>query len=313
MVVGTNSEKLSGSIWAGASIKPFAAKAVLFGAPFDGTATFRPGARMGPAAFRQASWSLEDYSFNFKKSLEDHSLGDKGDLELPPGNAKAAIDTVRTAAREIVMDNQVPIMIGGEHSLTLGAVEACQDKYVDLVVIQFDAHADVRYDMQGDKYSHACVMRRVATVVQNFYQFGIRSCSKEEWTLMRTREPWKIEFANPNHFSEKRPHPFELAPGYCIDLAHQLKDQGKQIYITVDLDILDPSIFPGTGSPEPGGVNIWELTHCLEHFKDCEIVGIDFMELNPMVDPTGNSAIVAAKVVRDTILALGIGVDDRSR
>lgn len=262
---------------------------VLFGAPFDSTTSFRPGARFGCAAMRHESFGLETYSPYQDKDLEDYAVFDSGDLELCFGSSELALQSIEERARIILDDQKLPLMLGGEHLVTLGAVRAVLKKYPDVHLIQFDAHADLRDAYLGEKMSHACVMRRCHELLGDghIYQFGIRSGERMEF-----------EWAKKGHTLL---HKFDF-----MGLEQAIADlRGKPVYFTIDLDVLDSSVFCGTGTPEAGGVTFMELFHAmLKVCQDCQIVGCDVNELSPMLDSSGASTATACKVVRELLLAL---------
>lgn len=267
---------------------PFeSAKVVLFGAPYDSTTSFRPGARFGPQTIRSESVGLETYSPYINMDLTECRVLDTGDLELRFGSPASALDAVEAYIAAIAAQEKIPFMLGGEYSLTLGAVRALHKEYPDLAILQLDAHTDLRQDYLGEPLSHACVMRRCWEIVGdgNIYQLGIRSGDKPEW-----------EFAKEHTIL----HPFSLDKLYeWDDLCHQ------PVYLTVDLDVLDPSVFPGTGTPEPGGVSFDALRQAMT--RACmlfDIVGCDVMELSPHYDHSGISTAAACKIVREMLLAL---------
>jgi agmatinase len=256
----------------------------LFGAPFDSTASFRPGSRFGPAAIREASYGLETFSPALNADLDDCSYMDMGDLELPFGDPNPALDMVEKTAFEILSKGRVPFMLGGEHLMSLGSIRAAVKMHPELTIVHIDAHADLREDYLGQKLSHATVMRRVYELVghDSIHQIGIRSCTREESALV----------------NELRTLPERIA----------LKTGEKPCYLTCDLDILDPSVLPGTGTPEPGGLMFNELVNILvSAVTRLNIVGIDVVELAPQLDPSGVSAVAAAKAVRECLIALHRG------
>lgn len=263
------------------------AKIVLFGAPFDSTTSFRPGARFGPSAMRHESFGLETYSPYQDKDLTDYSIFDSGDLELCFGSAELALQDIETRAEEILAAGKLPLLLGGEHLVTLGSFRAVQRRWPDVHIIHFDAHADLRDDYLGVPLSHACVMRRCWELVGNgrIFQFGIRSGDREEFSWGRTH-------VRTNRFN------FDTLE----EVVEQL--QGKPVYFTLDLDVLDPSVFPGTGTPEPGGVSFEELRKAATLVcSKLRIVGCDVNELSPHYDQSGVSTIVACKIVREMLLA----------
>ncbi|MDO5562894.1 MAG: agmatinase [Synergistaceae bacterium] len=266
------------------------ARLVLFGAPFDGTSSYRPGSRFAGAAIRAESFGIETYSPYLRKDLEDFAVFDAGDLDLPFGNAVEALSQIETAAATILADGKIPFMVGGEHLVTLGAVNAAVARYKDLNVIHFDAHADLREEYLGEKLSHATVIRRCHELLEGgeIYQFGIRSMTMAE-----------DEFVQRAPNITQRKYDLETLDDALVKL------EGKPVYITLDLDVLDPSIFPGTGTPEPGGVSfadLMEAIHMLSH--PLNIVGCDVNELSPHYDQSGVSTITACKVIRELILTI---------
>ena len=262
---------------------------VLFGAPFDSTTSFRPGARFGSAAMRHESFGLETYSPYQDKDLLDAKVFDSGDLELCFGSAESALADIEGRAEEILKDDKFPLLIGGEHLVTLGAVRAVCQKYPDLHIIHFDAHADLRDDYLGAKLSHACVIRRCHDLLGDgkIHQFCIRSGEREE-------------FAFAGEHTDM--HPFDFTG--LADLVKELKESGAPVYFTIDLDCLDPSVFPGTGTPEAGGVTFMALLKAIQLVCETNVVAADINELAPMLDPSGVSTATACKVLRELILAL---------
>ena len=258
---------------------------VIYGAPFDSTTSFRPGTRFASQAMRPDSYGLESYSTYQDKDMEDYGYFDSGDLELPFGNADRALKMIEEFSDEVLADGKMPVMIGGEHLVTLGAVRSVAKKYDDLHIIHFDAHADLREDYMGEKLSHASVMRRCWEIVgdDKIYQFGIRSGSKEEVY-------WGKEHVYTRNFDTET----------LTEIAEKLK--GKNVYVTIDLDVLDPSIFPGTGTPEAGGITFREMISGIKAMKDLNIVAFDVNELSPHYDQSGVSTAVACKVLREMLL-----------
>ncbi len=259
----------------------------VFGAPFDSTTSFRPGTRFAPNTIRTESWGLETYSPYLDKDLNDAKIFDCGDLELPFGNTEAALSDIENTAAQILVDGKIPFMIGGEHLVTLGAVRAAAQKYPNLRIVHFDAHTDLRDEYLGTKLSHACVLRRCYEIVgdRKIYQFGIRSGERYEfeWAKVHTHLT-KFNFEG---------------------LKEAVTEIGSApVYFTLDLDVLDPSVFPGTGTPEPGGVTFFELMRAIGEVMKLNIVACDMNELSPPYDPTGASNAVACKVLREMLLQL---------
>lgn len=267
------------------------AKIVLFGAPFDSTTSFRPGARFGSAAMRHESFGLETYSPYQDKDLEDIAVFDSGDLELCFGSSEAALDDITARAQEILADEKFPLLLGGEHLVTLGAVRAVLEKYPDLHIVHFDAHADLRDDYLGAQLSHACVLRRCHDLIGDgrIHQFCIRSGEREEF-----------RFASQH--TDMHPFTFDGLP----ELAEHFKQTQVPVYLTIDLDCLDPSAFPGTGTPEAGGVSFLQLLDAIRTITQGNIVAADVNELAPMLDTSGVSTATACKVLRELLLALHV-------
>ena len=264
-------------------------KIVIFGAPFDSTTSFRPGARFGSAAIRHESFGLETYSLYQDKDLEDIKVFDAGDLELCFGSAESALKDIEGRVREILEDGKMPFLIGGEHLVTLGAVRAAAEKYPGLHIIHFDAHADLRDDYLGAKLSHACVIRRCHELTGDgrIHQFCIRSGERAEFEFARVHTDM---------------HKFDFDG--LEELAGRLARDNTPVYLTVDLDCLDPSGFCGTGTPEAGGVSFTQLLAAILTVSKTNIIGADVNELAPMLDPSGASTAAACKIVREMLLAL---------
>ncbi len=268
------------------------ARLVLFGAPFDSTTSFRPGARFGSSAMRHESFGIETYSPYQDRDLTDCAIFDSGDLELCFGSAEAALADVEARAAEILKADKMPILLGGEHLVTLGAVRAAAQKYPDLHIIHFDAHADLRDDYLGAKLSHACVIRRCHDILGDgrIHQFCIRSGDREEFRFARQH-------------TELHPFSFEGLDTVCA----RLIAENAPVYLTIDLDCLDPGVFPGTGTPEAGGVTFPQLLTAILQVAQLNVVAADLNELAPMLDPSGASTAMACKVLRELLLALLAG------
>lgn len=260
---------------------------VVFGAPFDSTTSFRPGTRFASAVMRNESFGIETFSPYQDKDLEDLSVFDGGDLELSFGDSNSALSDIEAYVGKVLSDSKVPFMIGGEHSVTLGAVRAVAKKYPDLHIVQFDAHTDLREDYLGQVYSHASVIRRCWDIVgdNKIFQFGIRSGEKVEFE-------WAKEHVHTTRFN------FDGLD----EIIEKLK--GKPVYFTLDLDVLDPSEFPGTGTPESGGVTFVELHNAIRKLSVLNIVGLDMNELSPIYDQSGQSTALACKLLREILLFL---------
>ena len=264
------------------------AQTVLFGAPFDSTTSYRPGTRFGSAAIRRESYGVETYSPYQNRDLEEIAVMDSGDLELPFGDPREALSQIETRAAEILADGKRPFLIGGEHLVTLGAVRAAARQYPDLHIVHFDAHADLRDEYLGVQLSHACVLHRCWELVGDghIHQFGIRSGIREEFA-------WGAAHVETQKFT------FDGLEALTERLAE------KPVYFTLDLDVLDPSVFPGTGTPEPGGVSFDALrTAATLVCSKLNVVACDVNELSPHYDLSGISTAAACKIVREMLLAL---------
>lgn len=264
------------------------AKIVMFGADFDGTCSFRPGTRFGPSAIRRASYGLETFSWATQQDLSQRAIFDRGDLNCPIGDTVGAHHLIKSVTHTIVKDHKIPFMIGGEHSITYPSVEAVHAFYPDLVVIQLDAHADLRPTYMNNPLSHACVMHRVVQLLgsKRVIQWGIRSGTHEEF-----------EFAKAHTL-------------LCDDSVEQLVRvikplQSTPVYLTIDVDVIDPSLIPGTGTPEPGGITYKTFESIIKVLSHLNIVGLDVVECSPDYDHHGVSSVVVAKMIRQCLLMLG--------
>ena len=272
--------------------KPFASsRVVLFGAPYDSTTSFRPGTRFGPSAMRAESFGIETYSMLADRDLdEDADVFDSGDLELPFGAPDRALEMIEERAAEIFEAGKIPFLLGGEHLVTLGAVRAAAKRHPDLVVIHFDAHADLREDYLGVKLSHACVIRRCHDILGDgrIFQFGIRSGTRDERQFMRDGHVTTELFSDST-------------------LADVIEKIGSEVpvYLTVDMDVLDPSEFPGTGTQEAGGLTYTQLVSDVRFVcSKLNVVALDNVELSPLLDPSGRSTALACTFLREELLSL---------
>ena len=258
------------------------AKVVMMGMPYDGTVTNRPGTRFAPQQIRLESIGIETYSPIFDKDLEDCKFYDAGDLELPFGNAQKALDTIKENTLEIYDSGRKILGIGGEHLVTLAEIQAINEYIENLAVIQFDAHTDLREEYLGENLTHSGVMKQIAKIIgfENIAQIGIRSGEKEEFNLMKTHSTLKFNHKDLDKFKD------------------------KNIFITIDLAVLDPGIMSGVGTPEAGGLSYTELINWLKYLKSFNIIGIDVVELAPDIDITKNSTATACKLIRECLMLL---------
>lgn len=262
------------------------ARAVLLGAPMDWTVSFRPGSRFGPGAIRAVSEAIEEYSVYLDRSLEDVAFFDAGDLVLPFGSARGSLELIEAAADDLWADGHFPFFLGGEHLVTLGVLRAAARRHPGLVVLHWDAHADLRPGYLGEPDSHASVMRRALEECRGvtLVQLGVRSGTAEEFAFARERT---------------RLVPFEVA----APLRHLRPElEGRPIYLSLDIDVVDPAFAPGTGTPEPGGITSRELLEAVHLLQGLNLIGCDLVEVSPPYDASQRTAVLAAEVVRELLL-----------
>ena len=263
------------------------ADSVIIGLPMDFTVSFRPGTRSGPQQIRNVSVAIEEYSVYQDRDLADYSYFDGGDVSLQFGQVKGSLDRMYTVCKQIHADNKMPIMLGGEHLVSLPLIQAASEKYPDMVVLHFDAHADLREDYLGEPNSHATVIRKVCDFVggKNVYQFGIRSGTKEEFEFAKI---------NTNTYVDKVIEPLK-------EVVATLGD--RPVYVTIDIDVVDPAFAPGTGTPEPGGCTSKEILEAIHLIAGKNVIGFDLVEVSPAYDVSERTALLGAKIVREAILA----------
>ena len=255
---------------------------VMLGMPYDCTCTNRAGTRFAPQQIRVESIGIETYSPYFDKDISDIEFFDAGDLEFPFGNAEKMLKITEENVDCIYKDNKKLLGIGGEHLVTLGSIRAVKKYYKNIAVVQFDAHTDLRDEYLGEKYTHSGVMKLIANLIgfENIAQIGIRSGEKQEFSLMQKYNTHKFSPAELDILSDKK------------------------IFITIDLDVLDPSLMSGVGTPEAGGMSYIELINWLKYLKKFDIVGIDIVELAPDIDTTKTSTATACKLIRECLSIL---------
>lgn len=261
---------------------------ILFGAPYDQTVTFKAGAAYAPQAIRQNFYGIETFSPYQKHDLSEVSVHDIGDLDLELAEPVEMVRIVEAEAKAILDNDCIPFMIGGEHLVALGAVLAAFSKCKDLCIVHFDAHADLRNDYEGQKYSHACVLRRCHDLLgdNRIWQFGVRSMDASEH-----------EFIAAGHVETQM---FGIEDVFKLQLP-----EGTPVYLTVDLDVLDPGEFPGTGTQEAGGVSFTQLLDALLYvINNFNVIAVDNVELAPDIDLTGRSTMLACKLLREELIAL---------
>ena len=281
------------------------ADTVLFGAPYDSTTSFRPGTRFGPSAMRMESFGIETYSPALDKDLvDDTKVFDSGDIELPFGAPEPALKLIEERAAQILEDGKRPFLLGGEHLVTLGALRAVQKKYPNVVIIHFDAHADLREDYLGNPLSHACVLRRCHDLIGDgrIFQFGIRSGTREEFAFMKAGHVTTEPFTSTTLASvvDRLTGATGVPP---VEVSGT--KSSPPVYLTIDMDVLDPSEFPGTGTQEAGGFSYLQLLADMRLIcSKLNVVAMDNVELSPGLDPTGRSTALACKFLRECLLAL---------
>lgn len=260
---------------------------VIFGVPFDGTVSGRPGTRFGPQAIRCEMDGLETYSPYLDKDLVDYRFCELGDMELSFGNTDKVLERIGQETRDILADGKKTLALGGEHLVSLPIISAYIDQFPDIQVLHFDAHTDLREDYLGEPMSHATVMRKVYDKLghSGIWQFGIRSGMKEEFA-----------------FAKEHIHICKFDLGGLSQAVRAIGN--KPVYVSIDLDVLDPSIFSGTGTPEPGGISFKELINGFTQMRALNVVGADIVELAPHYDQSGVSTAVACKVLRELLLIM---------
>lgn len=262
----------------------------IMGFCFDGTTSYRPGARFGPDAIRDASFGLETYSPYLDRALEEYNIIDCGNLPIYPSKWKVTNDYFHGMTKELKLkeDNIKFLVLGGEHSISYGPIRLALDNYEDLIVIHLDAHTDLRDGYLEEKFSHASIIRRILdhfTDKNDLLQYGIRSGLKSEFEFMKKNNTLAQSIES------------------CLERIESIP-RDRPIYLTLDLDFFDPAFMPGTGTPEAGGENFHNFIKIIKRLKDKNLVGADIVELAPMIDPTGNSSAFASKTTREVILAL---------
>ena len=232
---------------------------------------------------------IETYAPALDRDLEDVVLADAGDLEVPPGEPEAELAAVREELERLLLREQRWVFLGGDHTMTAPIVDVALGHHPDLRVVQFDAHPDLRREYLGERWSYASAMTRVLDRLgpERLYLIGIRTGDREEWVPSRGTRVF------PAWAGSAR----EAAATIAEELA------GQPLYVTLDIDVLDPSIAPGTGAPEPGGTTVPDLLGALHQLGTARVVGFDLVEVSPRWDPSGRTAITAAAIVRDAILA----------
>ncbi|MEW6661522.1 MAG: agmatinase [Bacillota bacterium] len=262
---------------------------VLLGAPMDFTVSYRPGTRMGPQQVRAVSVGLEEYSIYLDRDLSEVPFADLGDVALPFGNVTQSLELIKQVVERVLEDGKKPFVIGGEHLISYPVIQAVYERYADLMVVHFDAHADLRKDYIGEANSHATVMRKATELLgqKRIVQVGIRSGIKEEFEYAHD-----YTYLFRDRVEEAMPRVKEIVGD-------------RPLYISLDIDVVDPAFAPGTGTPEPGGCTAREIIGAIHSLKECRTVGFDLVEISPVYDPSERTALLGAKLLREAILCFG--------
>jgi len=260
---------------------------ILFGVPFEKTSSFRHGADKAPYEVRQASWNFERYDLRTGINFEEILVHDYGDLNVQNLTSKEVFETTKTFSSKLLAKQKIPIAIGGDHSVTPGIIAAFPK---DIAVISLDAHMDFRQKYKNDVYNHACVIRRVADHIplQNIAVLGIRSAEKEEYEQVQEQGLFFRDAFTINKIGIEKS---------IQQTKNHLK--GKQIYLTLDIDVVDPAYAPGTSTPEPFGFTPMDVLEIIEAFSP-QLIGCDVVEVCPPYDQ-GQTAVLAAKLVQTFI------------
>jgi len=282
-------EAYSGNVFIGSHPVFEESEAVLYGMPMDWTVSYRPGSRFGPTRIREVSIGLEEYSPYLDRELEEVKYFDAGDIPLPFGNPQRSLNMIEEYIDQLLAADKFPLGMGGEHLVSWPVMKAMYKKYPDLAIIHMDAHTDLREEYEGEPLSHSTPIRKVAELIgpENVYSFGIRSGMKEEFQ-------WAKE--NGMHISK-----FEVLEPLKEILP---KLAGRPVYVTIDIDVLDPAHAPGTGTVDAGGITSKELLASIHAIakSDLRIVGGDLVEVAPIYDPSEQTANTASKLIREMIL-----------
>ncbi len=282
-------EAYSGNIFIGSHPVFEESEAVLYGMPMDWTVSYRPGSRFGPTRIREVSIGLEEYSPYLDRELEEVKYFDAGDIPLPFGNPQRSLNIIEEYIDQLLAADKFPLGMGGEHLVSWPVMKAMYKKYPDLAIIHMDAHTDLREEYEGEPLSHSTPIRKVAELIgpENVYSFGIRSGMKEEfqWAKENGMHISKFEVLEPLK---------EILPTLA----------GRPVYVTIDIDVLDPAHAPGTGTVDAGGITSKELLASIHAIakSDLRIVGGDLVEVAPIYDPSEQTANTASKLIREMIL-----------
>ena len=282
-------EAYSGNVFIGMNSNYEESNIVIYGMPMDWTVSYRPGSRFGPTRIREASIGLEEYSPYLDRELREVKYYDIGDLPLPFGNAPKSLEIIENFVQKLLEDGKFPLGIGGEHLVSWPVMKAISAKYSNLAIIHMDAHTDLRVDYEGEPLSHSTPIRKIAEHIgpHNVYSFGIRSGMKEEfeWAKEKGMHISKFEVLEPLK---------EILPSL----------KGRPVYVTIDIDVLDPAHAPGTGTVDCGGITSKELLAAIHEItkSDVHVVGCDLVEVAPVYDVSEQTVNTASKLIRELLL-----------
>lgn len=264
------------------------AEYVVIGVPFDATSTFRGGSKFAPVRLREASLNIETYSFRTGLDVEDFKIADLGNLHVTC-DVRETLDRASSVSKELLDDEKIPVVLGGEHTLTLGAIEGVNGK---VGVVSFDAHLDLRDEYSGLKTSHATFMRRVSELIgaENIFEIGTRAVCKEELEFAKEAG---IDFTTTGEVMKKGVK--TASKELCRFLAEH-----SSLYVSVDMDVLDPSFAPAVQNPEPEGLSYSQLIDLMEIVCNNNITGLDLVEISPGYDG-GATVIQGVKIIFETL------------
>jgi len=269
----------------------------LIGFPFDSTSSHRSGQRYGPLFVREASMNIESNGYSVDGFIEDVPVYDEGDLAVVHGDPVESVERLSKVVSEVVGEGKRVVVIGGEHVATIGVIRGLRALGVKPCILAFDAHLDLRFEYLGVKYSHACVMRRALEILGDIQltYVGVRAYSREELEIARSKR--NIEIITVRAVET-------LGLANVVAQVRRSLSKCESIYVTIDMDVYDPSHAPGVGNPEPGGLSARELLPVVAGVIDERVVGIDVVEVTPPYDQGGVTSVLAAKTLQEALIAL---------
>lgn len=284
------------SSFAGLEVSLDKSRFVVIGAPLDVTATWRPGYRFGPRAVREASANLESSGYYAEGFIDEVPVHDAGDVIVSPGDVQEALNRVREVVKELLGMGKIPVVLGGEHTVTVGVIKGLRDAGYKPCIVAFDAHFDLRYEYLGVRYGHSSTYRRILEFLgdSSLVYVGVRAYEREEREIADSK--YNIKYVTP-------PSIETMGLANTIAFVRRALSQCEAVYYSIDMDVYDPSYAPGVGNPEPGGLSVRELLYILSHIIDHRFSGIDVVELAPLLDPSGVTASLAAKTLQEALIA----------